>query len=402
MERSEPILQLSPDTLLGVDNPGLAQGTEGQSVDQAVLQRTQAELMRFQELLSQVGRELAEPLTTALERIDALVGTGKIDRPGLKALLGEVTRARQAGIQCQQITRLATGRVHPSHERVHLTHTLQSVLSHRARELQARGLAVHQTLEAVEVRVDASMLFALLNSLIDWAAACARGAIEWSLAMQPWPAHGILRLRVVTGAIDQWQEGVETPQPEGLQALSWHLADQYARSMGLQVTRSVMPWHVDVQIEFPGTVAHTLLGDGLPLSSESPGFSSTLNSRPLAGSHVLVVAHRRDLRLLVRESLRAMGLVVDFVSTVTEAATFCRDGLPHALVFESSLKGMRLDQLLEGIRLEAPDFVAIEVLEEGALFELSDNSATGMARVGREALLDALPAALVHELTRVG
>jgi CheY-like chemotaxis protein len=402
MERSEPIFQLSPDTILGGDTPGLAQGTQGQSVDQAVLQRTQAELMRFQELLSQVGRELAEPLTTALERIDALVGTGKIDRAGLKALLSEVTQARQAGIQCQQITRLATGRVHPSHERVHLTHTLQSVLSHRTRELQARGLAVHQTLEAVEVRVDASMLFALLNSLIDWAAGCACGAIEWSLAMQPWPAHGILRLRVVTGAIDQWQEGVEAPQPDGLQALSWHLADQYARSMGLQVTRSVMPWHVDVQIEFPGTVAHTLLDDGLPLSADAPGFSSTLNSRPLAGSHVLVVAHRRDLRLLVRESLRAMGLVVDFVSTVTEAVTFCRDGLPHALVFESSLKGMRLDQLLESIRLEAPDFVAIEVLEEGQLFELSDNSATGMARVGREALLDSLPAALVHELTRVG
>ena len=402
MERSEPIFELPHDNLLGGDSSGWAPGTEGQSVDQAVLQRTQAELMRFQELLLQVGRELAEPLTTALERIDALVGTGKIDRSGLKALLSEVTRARQAGIQCQQITRLATGRVHPSHERVHLTHTLQSVLSHRARELQSRGISVHQTLEPVEVRVDASMLFALLNSLIDWAAGCAHGVIEWSLSMQPWPAHGVLRLRVVTGAIHPGPDGQEASPPERLQALAWHLADQYARSMGLQVTRSVMPWHVDVQIEFPGTVAHTFVDDAVPLSGDAQGFSSTLNSRPLAGSHVLVVAHRRDLRLLVRESLRAMGLVVDFVSTVTEAATFCRDGLPHALLFESSLKGLRLDQLLASIRLEAPDFVAIELMEEGQAFELSDHTATGMARVGREALLDSLPAALVHELTRVG
>ena len=405
MERSEPTFLLPPDALTGMDSAGTQVGTEGQSVDQAVLQKTQAELMRFQELLAQVGRELAEPLTTALERIDALVGTGKIDRAGLRALLAEVTQARQAGIQCQQITRLATGRVHPSHERIHLTNTLQSVLAHRSRELQARGISVHQTLEPVEVRVDASMLFAMLNGLIDWAMGCARGAIEWSLSMQPWPAHGILRLRVVTGAIDQWAgeaEGAQAPAPEGLQALSWHLADQYARNMGLQVQRSVMPWHVDVQIEFPGTVPHTLLDDSLELHTEAPGFSSTLNSRPLAGSHVLVVAARRDLRLLIRESMRAMGLGVDFVSTVTEAVSFCRDALPHALIFESSLKGMRLDQLLDSIRLDAPDVVAIEVMEEGRLFELSDQSPTGMARVGREALLDSLPAALVHELTRVG
>ena len=119
-----------------------------------------------------------------------------------------------------------------------------------------------------------------------------------------------------------------------------------------------------------------------------------------AGSHILVVAARRDLRLLIRESVKSMGLVVDFVSSVTEATQFCREALPHAIVFESNLRGQRFDHLVAGIRKEVPEFVVIEVLEEGHAFDISTVSATGMARVGREALLQSLPSALVYELSR--
>ncbi|MCP5810187.1 hypothetical protein NL321_28985, partial [Klebsiella pneumoniae] len=83
-------------------------------------------------------------------------------------------------------------------------------------------------------------------------------------------------------------------------------------------------------------------------------------------SHILVVAARRDLRLLVREAVKSMGLIVDFVSSVGEATQFCREALPHAIIFESSLRGQRLDQLVAGIRQEVPDFVLLEVLDEGS------------------------------------
>ncbi|HET8869827.1 MAG TPA: hypothetical protein VFM48_05240, partial [Aquabacterium sp.] len=93
------------------------------------VQPADPELARWHELASQIGRELAEPLTSALERITTLMTTGRIDRAGLRALRQEVEQARQAGIWSQQIARLASGRVRQSLEQVHLTHTVQSVLA---------------------------------------------------------------------------------------------------------------------------------------------------------------------------------------------------------------------------------------------------------------------------------
>lgn len=369
-------------------------------VDVATWQRTQSELMRFQELLGQAGRELAEPLTGALERVNALMNTGRIDRAGLKALLAEVDRARQAGIWCQQIARLSSGRARQSHERVHLTNTIQGVLAHRAREMQARGIQVQQSLTAVEVQADAPMLFSLLNGLVDWWLSCAHGTVEVKLDIKSWPAHGQLEVRLRHRPIDLSDglpEGEISPAVNGL---TWHMIDQITRTMGLKVEREVDAHAVRLLMEFPHTI-NPLMAQPEPADDGDEGFATSVNSKPLAGSHVLVVAARRDLRLLIRESIKSMGLVIDFVSSVAEATEFCRDALPHAIVYESSLGGQRLDQLVEGIRREVPEFVMVEVLEEGNLFEISAASSTGVARVGRDAVTNSLPSALVYELARM-
>ncbi|RZL10194.1 MAG: hypothetical protein EOP40_07305 [Rubrivivax sp.] len=378
---------------------GASAAPEGM-VDAATWQRTHGDLLRFQELVAQVGRELAEPLTTALERVNALMSTGRIDRQGLRALLAEMDRARQAGIWCQQISRLATGRARQSHERVHLTNTVQSVLAHRARELQSKGVQVVPTLTPVEVQADAPMLFSLLNGLVDWWLSCAHGQVEVRIDIKPWPAHGQLEVRLnhrPADFSDGLPEGEVSPAVNGL---TWHLIDQIAQTMGLKVERQVEAATLRLMLEFPHTV-NPLLAEPEPADEPDQGFSSSLNSKPLAGSHVLVVASRRDLRLLVRESVRSMGLIVDFVSSVGEATQFCREALPHAIVFESSLRGQRFDQLVASIRKEIPEFVLVEVLEEGSVFELSTTGNTGVARVGREAVLTSLPSALVYELARV-
>jgi CheY-like chemotaxis protein len=367
-------------------------------VDVVTWQRTQADLMRFQELVAQVGRELAEPLTAALERVNALVSTGRIDRGGLKALLSEVDRARQAGIWCQQISRLSTGRAHQTHERVHLSNTAQSVLAHRAREFQNLGIVVTQAMTPVEVQADAPLLFGLLNAALDWAVGHARGQLAVSVAMQAWPSHGQLLLKFPFLGADQAQAAGDSAVPQAFNSLHWHLLDQYARSMGVSIRRTVAAHMAELVLEFPHTVSPLLMVDAG--DERDQGFATSVNSRPLAGSHVLVVASRRDLRLLVREAIKSMGLVVDFVSSVSEAVQFCRDGLPHAIVFESNLRGQRFDLLVEGIRTEVPEFVWVEVLEEGQAFDISSVSATGMARVGREAVMQSLPSALIYELSR--
>jgi CheY-like chemotaxis protein len=369
-------------------------------VDAATWQRTQSDLMRMQELLAQVGRELAEPLTAALERVNALVTTGRIDRSGLKMLLAEVDRARQAGIWCQQISRLSSGRARQSHERVHLSNTVQSVLAHRSRELQSRGIQVTQAMSPVEVQADASLLFSLLNALVDWCLVCAHGTVDVRVDIKTWPAHGQLELRMRHCPADL-ANGLPDPDlPMALNGLTWHLLDQVALTMGLKVEREIDATHARLMLEFPHTINPMLAEIDAADDAADQGFATSVNSKPLAGSHVLVVAARRDLRLLVRESVKSMGLVVDFVSSVSEAARFCTEALPHAIIFESNLSGQRFDQLVAGIRKEVPEFVLVEVLEEGDTFDISSVSPTGVARVGREAILTSLPSALVYELAR--
>ena len=47
-----------------------------------------------------------------------------------------------------------------------------------------------------------------------------------------------------------------------------------------------------------------------------------------------------------------------------------------------------------------PDFVFIEIVEEGNAFEMSGFSGTSMARVGRDVLATSLPSALLFELSK--
>ena len=95
-----------------------------------------------------------------------------------------------------------------------------------------------------------------------------------------------------------------------------------------------------------------------------------------------------------------MGLIVDFVNTVEEAAEFCREGLPHAIIIESIQNGERFGLLREEISAEVPEFVFIEIIEEGATFEMSGFSGSTMARVGRDVLSSSLPSALMFELSK--
>jgi hypothetical protein len=95
-----------------------------------------------------------------------------------------------------------------------------------------------------------------------------------------------------------------------------------------------------------------------------------------------------------------MGLLVDFVSSVEEAEEFCRDALPHAIVYESVLSGERFATLRDNIVSEVAHFVFIEITEEGKQFELSHEGEQHHAIVGREAVLQSLPSALIFELSR--
>lgn len=348
-----------------------------------------AELARWRELVAQVGREMASPLTSALERVTDLITTGKIGRQSLRELRAEIDQARQAGIWCQQIARLASGRVHPSQERIHLTNTLQSVMTYRHRELEHHGIRLELSLLPVELQADPSILFSLLNCLVDWLLSLAKERVAVELHRHAWPE----KARLLCTFSHQADQTAST-----LDNLHWFVLVQTAETMALKLTRSESQGRVQLAIEFPNTIPAnlpTLLDEAYAQDCDEG-----INSKPLAGRHVLVIASSKQLRIQIRESLKAMGLVLDFVSNLREASEFCREGLPHAIVIEDSQQTTAFTKLAADIRREVPDFVFIELIAGDRHFEISSVSSSGMARVGSEAIDSSLAAALIYELTR--
>ena len=353
------------------------------------------------ELVSAIGSEVAGPLTAALERIHTLITTGRIDRAGLRALCDEVTSARQVSMNAQQLVRFSSGRLRQSHERLPLADTLKTVLTHRARETQARGVFLKPVFKPADVIVDASLLFSLLNTTLDWALAFARSQIEFSVDVKTWPPHARLMCRFAYRPADLPDDAAATEAGAASRdSLTWRLLQQTAETMGLPMTRNDQHGEITLSFEFPRTANDEM--EGVSTIELDDGFNdaSAFNSKPLAGSHVLVVASRRDVRTQVRDAIRHMGLIVDLVSSIEEAADFCRDGLPHAIIVEGILNGERLSQLKNEISAEVPGFAFIEIVEEGNAFEMSGFSEASIARVGRGALLSALPSVLTFELSK--
>ena len=358
-----------------------------------------SEQQRWQDLVSQIGAEIASPLTAALERIHALTTTGRIDRASLRALRDEVEQARQTGMLGQQLARFASGRLRQSHERLQLAETLKGVLAHRARETQARGIALKPSLKPADVIVDASLLFSLLNTTLDWALANACSQIEFQIEIKTWPAHAVLNCRFAHRMADQPNSKAVPVDPSaGLDSLTWRFLQQTATTMGLPLERHDDAVNTALSIEFPRTASAEIAG--VTTMEIDEGFAPSSNSKPLAGSHVLVVTSQRDLRAQIRGAIGNMGLIVDFVASVDEMTDFCREGLPHAIVVDSAQLDDRFQVFREQVNTELPEFVFIEIVEADESFQMSAFSDTNMARVGRHALSASLPSALMFELSK--
>lgn len=355
----------------------------------------------WRDVVGEMSAEIAGPLTAALERVQALATTGRIDRLSLRSLGEEIQRARQISMSGQQIARLASGRLRQTPERLALTDTLKDVLTQRARETQARGIHIKQVLRPAEVVVDASLLFSMLNTLLNWAMELARSNIEFRIDIKTWPTHARLATRFAYRPADQLvTEGEEDELRTRLDSMTWRLVEQTAWTMGLPIERKLEGHEIHLTIEFPRTVSDQL--EGMSAIELDQGFAPSVHSKPLSGSQVLVVASRRDVRVQIRDAIRNMGLIVDFVNSVEEARDFCRGGLPHAIVIESVLRGDRFNELRNEVDAEGAEVVFIEIIEEGNTFEISGFGGLSMARVGRDAILTSLPSALMFELAKTG
>ncbi len=362
-------------------------------------QRLEPDEGHWREIIGQIGTEVGLPLSAALERVSVLAATGKIDRAGLRMLREEIERARRAGMIGQQLARFASGRIRQSPEQISVTQMLREVLLQRGREATARQIEISQALKPAEIVVDATLLYALLQAVMDWSLELARKNIEFKLDIKAWPPYARLSVRFSHASSDASDRltPVGTPLPS-LDSMSWRLVQQISWTLGLVMDRVVSQSETSLTIEFPRTIHDEI--EGVSVVEIDQGFGVSDNSKPLAGSHVLVVAGGREVRSLIKESIRHMGLLVDFVATVEEAEEFCRDALPHAIIYESVLANDRFQKLRAGIATEMASFVFIEIAPEGNALQLSTQSNDNGARIGRDAVMQSLPSALIFELSR--
>ncbi|MFN7724959.1 MAG: hypothetical protein ACK5QH_07815 [Rubrivivax sp.] len=356
------------------------------------------------DLVMQMGAEVAATLSSALERVNLLATTGQIDRSSLRALREELESARRAGMVGQQLRRLASGQVRLSPERLDLSAMLHDTLRQRGREITARGLRLREQLQPAEVRADLTLCHSLVQTLLDWALAHACSRVDLAVDLQAWPPLARLRCRLDLLPPDQADQPATAPEAtaQRLNTLGWRLLEQTAVSLGLVLQREDRHDRCTVLLQFPDTVQALLPHDAeLPAAAPSQGLLLT-SPKPLVGSHVLVLATRRDLRNQLREALRPHGLMLDFVTSVEEAREFCRGGLPHALVHEAQLGGDAWRRLRQELLAEVATLAFVQITDDGHGFQLVQQGDHQTASVGRHDLAHALPAALAYEIARQG
>ncbi|HEY0956255.1 MAG TPA: hypothetical protein VGE36_15955 [Roseateles sp.] len=359
--------------------------------------------VQWADIVQQLGAEIAGPLSAALEQIQNLATTGQIDRRGLRLLRRSVDDARTAGMLGQQLARLASGRLRLNRERQHLAQMLRSVLAQRSRETQARGVQVRQSLKPVEIWADGALLFALLNALMDWALANTHSSVDLRLDLTPWPVKARLSCRFAHRSLDLLAEDDEPPSSSaGLDSLAWRLLEQTAITLGVLPLREQEAGITLLTLEF-----NQLAPDDAPpppdstharLEAEAERMGG--NSRPLAGCQLLILSANRDLRSDAQAAVRQMGMLVDVVGSVAEAEQFCREGLPHAMLFDAALTDDALLQLVASVSREAPDVAFVEMFDGEHRTQLSTATRDGVARISRRNLPDALPSLLMFELSR--
>lgn len=354
-----------------------------------------------QALIAQLGSEVATTLSAALERVAALNTTGRIDRDNLAALHAEIDLARRAGIMGQQVVRLSHGDVQLSNERLDLTALLREALRQRSREIDTQGIEVRQEFAGALVMSDATLLFSLLQTVLDWAFEHAVSRIDIKLEVKSWPAHAVLALKFAhqpPDAVDSAYMPMADAQTPELNTMSWRLLQQTAAVLGLMLDRNDPPGKTELQLEFPETLAPRVEPSGTTDFQET--VSPTLSLHPLAGSHVLVLAARREVRNVVREALRSSSLVLDFAGTVDEVQAQCAEAMPDAVVYEASLGGQRFERVRSELLAVSPRLAFVQIAEEGRAVQVLNQGGRQFTSVGRDAIIESLPEALKFELAR--
>jgi hypothetical protein len=332
------------------------------------------------DILGQVAAEVAEPLTRALERVHDLIAGQSLSATELQRLNEEVAHARRIGIVGQQIARLASGVIRQVPEPLDLTHMLLELLNEHRQSAGSASIEFLDTLANATVMGDSGLAGTMLRGMFDWCSECALTPVEIRLDARPSAAQAILACR-----FSSRPHSVDAREP-----LAWHLMQLAADAMGVKLKLDTSSTQTTLSVLF----------ERLVVMLEANTSTSSSDARLLAGRQVLVMAPNRDIRNQVRMAVQGLDLMVDYVTSVDAARDYCADGLPHAVVYASTLAGAPLDRLRRSLLSDAGAPPFIEIAAQGHGFEPVAPGDTAIAKVGLDGLAQALPAALIIELSR--
>lgn len=351
-------------------------------------------------LAGEVGAEVAASLSQALERLDEILRSGRVGRAGLNAVRDEVERARQIAMLGQQVSRLAAGLARATPEAVDLPEVLQAALRQQRQAVAARGLTLRQHLRPATVSADASLLFTLLQCVLQWALEHASGpVVRLSTELNSWPVHALLRCQFAWRAPDNATAGAPDidrfAQPSGLDTLAWRLVEQAAAALGVQVQREETPFEVHLTLAFPEAARRwPKLVDEQAAATDDPAGPG---GPALAGSQVLVLAARTELRRAAHAGLAPLG--VDVLDAASVDELLARAASVQAVLVPADLPG--LAALRQGLADAGgrPALVLVDDVPPGVHIDADGRQET--CRIGQATMSRDLPAVLRYALLRM-
>ena len=353
-------------------------------------------------LAGQVGAEVASALSSALERVELLARSGRIGQHSLRALHEEISRARRVAMLGQQVSRLAAGHVRQAPEALELPQMLRDAIAQRADEIAARGVSVRQLLQPAAVSVDASLLFSLLLSLLDWALehGCAQ-TLTLGTGLHAWPVHATLQCDFAWRAPDRLAPAADFDADDSagddaasdLDTMAWRMVQQACRAMDVRIERQDSPCRVSLTLNFPETPRRwpQLLDDALA-SDDAGG----LGGRALAGCRLLVLGTRPQSRRLLEDILPALGVAADIVDDLQALRALAQGAVVDALLVDE--RGSEIDRVLAELKAGGSGPALVHLCGSSKGLEISTSGRFEIVRVGRDDLARDLPAALRYTL----
>ena len=336
--------------------------------------------------------ELAAVLVKLRKALDALIGSGTLNRTQTRPLETAMEEAARIVMHGRLLAKIAGGSVRQNQTQVSLDQVLRQALDKRLRNPE-HGMQLQRHIKPVAVVVDRDMATALVDALLDWALGPGKN-IDVSLEIKDWPAHGLLRIHA--------SETVQTQDDaEEHERLSWHLITELCRAIGATLDRVKSPGQTLVMIEFPRTVREM---EGVSAMEVDLGAVSGRGdtARVLAGHRALIVSSDVKLREEVKKICVDMGLEVDNVPSSLLAAQRCEHESPDLIVVDERFNDERFGQLRARLLGRQANFPMIEIAySSDAPLSLEGWGSGGMTRVSRVQLGSQLPQALALEMSKI-